>query len=113
MVAIAEAEVRTLLGDSCAGRDQFCQSQTFDKVSRLLHFLRLQDSLSSRHPSVSPLGLEDSEISVVLAAAERLLGEESEVRQLLIRGILSGDGEFQGISRGSSGLALQGPVLLM
>jgi len=81
IVAIAEAE-----------------SQTFDKVSRLLHFLRLQDSLSSRHPSVSPLGLEDSEISVVLAAAERLLGEESEVRQLLIRGILSGDGEFQGIS---------------
>ncbi|KAH9045101.1 hypothetical protein EDB84DRAFT_1674410 [Lactarius hengduanensis] len=74
------------------------ESQAFDKVSRLLHFLRLHASLSSRHPSVSPLGLGDSEIPVVLAAAERLLGEESEVRRLLIRGLLSGEGEFQGIS---------------
>ncbi|KAH8995606.1 hypothetical protein EDB92DRAFT_1845000 [Lactarius akahatsu] len=80
-VAIAEAE-----------------SQTFDKVSRLLHFLRLHASLSSQRPSVSPLGLDDSEIAVVLAAAERLLGEESEVRRLLIRGLLTGEGEFQGIS---------------
>ncbi|KAH9176654.1 hypothetical protein EDB89DRAFT_1939183 [Lactarius sanguifluus] len=80
-VAIAEAE-----------------SQAFDKVSRLLHFLRLHASLSSRHPSVSPLGLGDSEVAVVLAAAERLLGEESEVRRLLIRGLLTGEGEFQGIS---------------
>jgi hypothetical protein len=91
----------------------FYQSQTFDKVSRLLHFLRLHSSLSSRHPSVSPLGLDDSEISVVLAAAEQLLGEESEVRQLLIRGILSGEGEFEGISRGCSCLELQEPLLLM
>lgn len=81
IIAIAEAE-----------------SLTFDKVSRLLHFLRLHTSLSSRHPSVSPLGLDDSEVSILLAAAEQLLGEESEVRQVLIRGILSGDGEFQGIS---------------
>ncbi|KAH9083766.1 hypothetical protein EDB83DRAFT_43884 [Lactarius deliciosus] len=74
------------------------ESQTFDKVSRLLHFLRLHASLSSRHPNVSPLGLGDSEILVVLAAAERLLGEESEVRRLLIQGLLTGEGEFQGIS---------------
>ena len=89
------------------------QSQTLDKVSRLLHFLRLHASLSSRHPSVSPPDLDESEISVVLAAAERLLGEESEIRQVLIRGILSGEGEFQGISRGSSCLELQGPLLLI
>jgi hypothetical protein len=113
IIAIAEAEVRTPLGGSCAGRDHFYQSLTFDKVSRLLHFLRLHASLSSRHPSVSPLGLDDSEIEVVLAAAERLLGEESEIRQVLIRGILSGEGEFEGISRESSGLELQGPLLLM
>lgn len=69
--------------------------------------------MSSRHPGVSPLDLDDSEISVLLAAAERLLGEESEVRQVLIRGILSGEGEFQGISRESSCLELQGPLLLM
>ncbi|KAI9461220.1 hypothetical protein BJY52DRAFT_1117162 [Lactarius psammicola] len=81
IVAIAEAE-----------------SQAFDKVSQLLHFLRLHASISSRHPSVSPLGLGDSEISVLLAAAEQLLGEESEVRRVLIRGLLSGEGEFQGIS---------------
>lgn len=74
------------------------ESQTFDKVSQLLHFLRLHATLSSRHPSGSPFGLDDSEISIVLAAAERLLGEESEARRVLIRGLLSGEGEFQGIS---------------
>jgi hypothetical protein len=83
-----------------AGRDHLCQSQAFDKVSRLLHFLRLHASLSSQHPSVSPLGLGDSEIQVLLAAAEQLLGEESEIRRALIHGLLYGEGEFQGISRG-------------
>ncbi|KAI0305520.1 hypothetical protein B0F90DRAFT_1698692 [Multifurca ochricompacta] len=81
IVAIAEAE-----------------SRAFDKISRLLHFIRLHTSLAARHPSVSSLSLEDSEIPVILAAAEQLLGEESEVRQELIRGLLSGEGEFQGIS---------------
>ena len=96
-----------------AGRNHFCQSQAFDRVSRLLHFLRLHASLSSRHPSVSPLGLGDSEIQVVLAAAERLLGEESEIRRELIRGLLSGEGEFEGISRGFNCLELHGPFFLM
>jgi hypothetical protein len=47
------------------------------------------------------LDIEDSEIPIILAAAEQLLGEESEIRQELIRGLLSGEGEYQGISRGS------------
>lgn len=97
----------------CTGRNHFCQSRTFDKISRLLHFLRLHASLSSRHPSVSSLGLGDSEIEVVLAAAERLLGEESEIRQELIRGLFSGEGEFEGISREFSCLKLQRSLLLM
>jgi len=37
-------------------------------------------------------------MQVVLAAAERLLGEESEVKRELIRGLLFGEGEFEGIS---------------
>lgn len=61
----------------------------------------MQPSISARHPNVSSLGIEDSEIPIILAAAEQLLGEESEVRQELIRGLLSGEGEFQGVSRGS------------
>jgi hypothetical protein len=48
---------------------------------------------------VSSLGIEDSEVPIILAAAEQLLGEESEVRQELVRGILSGEGEFEGVSR--------------
>ncbi|KAH9057325.1 hypothetical protein EDB87DRAFT_1631967 [Lactarius vividus] len=97
LVAIAGAEVRTLFDDSCVGCDLFCQSQAFDRISRLLHFLRLHASLSARHSSISPLGLGDSEIPIILAAAERLLGEESDVRRLLIRGLLTGEGEFQGV----------------
>jgi len=74
------------------------ESQAFDKASRLLHFIRLHSSLSARHPSVSSLGIEDPEIPIILAAAEQLLGEESEIRHELVRGLLSGDGEFQGVS---------------
>lgn len=81
VVAVAEAE-----------------SQAYDRISRLLHFIRLHSSLSVRHPRVSSLGIDDSEIPIILAAAEQLLGEESEVRQELVRGILFGEGEFQGIS---------------
>jgi len=56
-------------------------------------------SLSVRHPRASSLGIDDSEIPIILAAAEQLLGEESEVRHELVRGILFGEGDFQGISR--------------
>jgi hypothetical protein len=48
---------------------------------------------------VSTLGIDDSEVPVILAAAEQLLGEESEIRQELVRGLLYGEGEFQGVSR--------------
>jgi hypothetical protein len=87
------------LADVCIGCDRTCQSQAYDRISRLLHFIRLHSSLSVRHPRVSSLGIDDSEIPIILAAAEQLLGEESEVRQELVRGILFGEGEFQGISR--------------
>jgi hypothetical protein len=73
-----------------------------------LHFIRLHSSLSAGHSTVSSLGLGESEIPIILAAAEQLLGEESEIRQELIRGLLSGEGEFQGISRKCISLGLQG-----
>jgi len=74
------------------------ESQAYDRISRLLHFIRLHSSLSAQHPSLSSLDIEDSEIPIILAATEQLLGEESEARQELIRGLLSGEGDFQGIS---------------
>ena len=89
--------------------DRICQSKTFDRISRLLHFIRLRSSIAARHPSVSSLGIEDSEIPIILAAAEQLLGEESELREELIRGLLSSEGEFQGVSRGSPFPQLLGP----
>ena len=70
----------------------------------------MQPSISARHPSVSALGIEDPEIPIILTAAEQLLGEESEVRRELIRGLLSGEGEFQGVSRGSIFPQLAGPT---
>lgn len=99
VVAIAEAEVCFTLDGMCIGCDRICQSQAFDKISRLLHFIRLHLSLSAQHPRVSSLGIDDSEIPIILAAAEQLLGEESEIRQELVRGLLYGEGEFQGVSR--------------
>ncbi|KAI0268621.1 hypothetical protein BC834DRAFT_968084 [Gloeopeniophorella convolvens] len=74
------------------------ESLTFTKISRLLHFLRLHSSLSARHPSTSSLDLQESEVPVIFAIVEELLGEESEIRQELIRGLLAGEGEFQGVS---------------
>ena len=98
-MAVTEAEVCSTLDDVCIGCDRICQSQAYDRISRLLHFIRLHSSLSVRHPRVSSLGIDDSEIPIILAAAEQLLGEESEIRQELVRGILFSEGEFQGISR--------------
>lgn len=92
---------RATLDALCIISDCICQSQAYDRISRLLHFIRLHSSLSAQHPSLSSLDIEDSEIPIILAAAEQLLGEESEVRQELIRGLLSGEGDFQGVSRGS------------
>ena len=99
VVAVADAEVCFMLDDACFGCNRICQSQAFDRVSRLLHFVRLHLSLSAQHPRVSALGIEDSEVPIILAAAEHLLGEESELRQELVRGILFAEGEFQGVSR--------------
>jgi hypothetical protein len=109
VIAIAGAEVCSTLDALCFVCDCICQSKTFDRISRLLHFIRLQSPISARHSTVSSLGIEDSEIPIILAAAEQLLGEESEVRQELIRGLLSGEGEFQGVSRGSIFPQLAGP----
>jgi hypothetical protein len=99
VVAIADAEVCFMLDGACFGCNRICQSQAFDRISRLLHFIRLHLSLSAQHPRVSALGIEDSEIPIILAAAEQLLGEESELRQELVRGILFAEGEYQGVSR--------------
>lgn len=98
-MAVAEAEVCFTFDGACFGCNRICQSQAFDKISRLLHFIRLHLSLSAQHPRVSLLGIEESEIPIILAAAEQLLGEESEFRQELVRGILFAEGEFQGVSR--------------
>lgn len=100
IVAVADAEVCFTLDGPCISLIVICQSKAYDRISRLLHFIRLHSSLSSQHSSVSSLGIEDSEVPIILAAAELLLGEESEVRQELIRGILFSQGEFQGVSRG-------------
>lgn len=65
------------------------------KTADLLSFVSLQFALSSG--AASGLGLSESEAPAVFAAGESLLGADPDRKAEVIRGFLSGEGEFQSI----------------
>ncbi|KAI0041002.1 hypothetical protein FA95DRAFT_1683471 [Auriscalpium vulgare] len=71
------------------------ESATLSRVSVLLSLIRLHSLLAAGHPSASSVTGEDH--SAIFDAVQLLLGEENESKLELIRGLLSGEGEFQGI----------------
>ncbi|THH05020.1 hypothetical protein EW146_g10014 [Bondarzewia mesenterica] len=67
------------------------------RTSSILNFIRLHSLLVSSHPAVSSLNIDEAEIPTLYAAVEHLLGDENPFKQDLISGLLSGEGEFQGV----------------
>ncbi|EGO00239.1 hypothetical protein SERLA73DRAFT_168035 [Serpula lacrymans var. lacrymans S7.3] len=68
------------------------------KTSGLLTLLRLHSILASGHPPPASLNLDESEGSAIFSTTEALLGEEGELKQSVVSGILSGVGDFNGVS---------------
>ncbi|TFY65892.1 hypothetical protein EVG20_g5196 [Dentipellis fragilis] len=67
------------------------------RTAALLNFIRLQSLLATRHPAATAIAFEEPEVPAIFSAVDTLLGEENEHRQNLIGGLLSGEGEYQGI----------------
>lgn len=67
----------------------------------ILTLLRLQSAFTG-HPDIS-----DTESAAVTAAAEALLGEDLEVKQVVLTGLLSGAGDYEGVSCKKNGLFVE------
>ncbi|KAI0958732.1 hypothetical protein AcV7_004461 [Taiwanofungus camphoratus] len=67
------------------------------KTSDLLSFLRLHSLLSTNHPVIPSLNLNESEGIAIYAVTETLLGEESESKADVVQGFLTGEGELHGV----------------
>ncbi|KAH7927507.1 hypothetical protein BV22DRAFT_1031696 [Leucogyrophana mollusca] len=68
------------------------------KTSSLLTLLRLHALLASGNPLPVVLEFDDAEGSAIFSVADILLGEDGESKQSAISGLLSGQGELNGVS---------------
>ncbi|KAH7913449.1 hypothetical protein BJ138DRAFT_1146015 [Hygrophoropsis aurantiaca] len=69
-----------------------------EKTSALLTLLRLHGLLASGNSLPVVLEFDEAEGSAIFSAADVLLGEDGETKQSVISGLLSGQGEFNGVS---------------
>lgn len=68
------------------------------KTSELLNFLRLRALLTSGELEVLTSSLNHAEGAAVFSAADTLLSEDGESKQVVLNGFLSGVGEFEGVT---------------
>ncbi|KDQ57584.1 hypothetical protein JAAARDRAFT_69680 [Jaapia argillacea MUCL 33604] len=88
-----ERAERERLEDALAASQQSHISRTAD----LLSLIRLQSLFAEGHPSVAALGLIEDENAAIVALSEALLSEERERRHDALTGLLTSEGEFQGV----------------
>ena len=75
----------------------FLQTNHIAKTSDLLSFLRLHSLLSAGHsPALAP-NLDAQESSAVFSTSNILLGDERDQKQIVLSGILSGVGDYEGV----------------
>lgn len=65
----------------------------------MLALLRLPTAINSSHPVVQDLNLIDPEIAAIYSSTDVLHGEEGPAKNEIVAGLLSGEGEFQGVPR--------------
>ncbi|KAI0695550.1 hypothetical protein BC835DRAFT_1414834 [Cytidiella melzeri] len=68
------------------------------KTADLLSIVSLQGALTSGDSVALAMGLSEGEAYAVFSAVESLLGNDSEKKAEVIRGFLSGEGNYQGVS---------------
>lgn len=67
------------------------------KAANLLTLFRLHSALSSGHPSVLSLGLNESEGLAVYSATETLLGDDLDSKIDVVKSYISEEGEIHGV----------------
>lgn len=77
----------------------------------LLTLARLPDLVQHLHPHFLNAGVTETESSVILSAAEVLVGEDSQSKEEIISGFFSGEGQLEGVSCKDISLPDSGPDL--
>lgn len=67
-------------------------------MSSILTLLRIRSLLSAGNPLPAALGFDEVEGSVIFTTCEILVGEECDSKQALISGLLTGQGEIDGVA---------------
>lgn len=67
------------------------------KTADLLSIVQLHSALVNGAPAAVALNLLDAEAMAVLSAVESLLGADSEAKTSVVKGLLTGEGEWQGV----------------
>jgi hypothetical protein len=65
----------------------------------MLSFLRMQGALVQRDPAAAALQIDEPTADAIHAASHLLFAEAGEPRQALVGGLMTGEGEFQGVLR--------------
>jgi hypothetical protein len=77
---------------------EFFQASSASKASVILSLIRLHTCLSNRQPLPVVLDFNEAEGEAIFSVCSTLINEESEFKQAILSGLLSGQGDFNGVS---------------
>ncbi|KAG1861611.1 hypothetical protein DFJ58DRAFT_777566 [Suillus subalutaceus] len=92
--ADAEAAEAVRIADSVAA----AEASSASRASAILSLIRLHACLSNRQPLPVVLDFDEAEGEAIFSVCSTLLTEESESKQAILSGLLSGQGDFNGVS---------------
>ncbi|KAG1807659.1 uncharacterized protein BJ212DRAFT_1386334 [Suillus subaureus] len=92
--ADAEAAEAVRIATSVADAEALSAS----KASAILSLIRLHTCLSNRQPLPVVLDFDEAEGEAIFSVCSTLITEESELKQAILAGLLSGQGDFNGVS---------------
>ncbi|KAG1742917.1 hypothetical protein EDB19DRAFT_1700850 [Suillus lakei] len=92
--ADAEAAEAVRVADAVAA----AEASSAGKASAILSLIRLHTCLSNRQPLPVVLDFNDAEGEAIFSVCSTLITEESEFKQAMLSGLLSGQGDFNGVS---------------
>lgn len=97
-LAVKRAEFERLQEQKIAQAVSTTQALYTSRISSILTLLRLRSFLSSGEPLPSLPDFGDAEASAIFEACDTLVGEESDVKQAAISGLLTGEGEINNVT---------------
>lgn len=74
------------------------QSRNIRKAAQVLSLVRVHSALMNGQVSASALGLDDAESSAIYALTDRLLSDDESEKEVVLQGLFTSQGEFQGVS---------------